>query len=150
MSLPAAENDAGDAPKYQAQKARAKAPKEADIDKKVTLEALIQKSGETDWSADKAAQIEGYVLQVEQEEDGDCHLALASAANETDTRKWLIVEVTPGWRSKHKALSMGHLRGLVGKHVGVTGWLFFEPDAETKDPRGTRWELHPVTEINIL
>ena len=34
---------------------------------------------------------------------------------------------------------------LVGKKVRVTGWLYWEPDEEQGDPRGTRWEIHPVT-----
>jgi hypothetical protein len=29
----------------------------------------------------------------------------------------------------------------------VTGWLYYEPDEDQPDPRGMRWEVHPVTEI---
>jgi hypothetical protein len=39
------------------------------------------------------------------------------------------------------------LRELVGTKIQVTGWLYFEPDEEQPDPRGTRWEIHPVTAI---
>lgn len=150
IPLSAAENDAGDSPKYQALKGRASAPRNADLDKAASLESLLSKSGESDWSNAKAAHIEGFVIQVEHEEDGDVHLSLAAAANEPDTRKWIIVEVTPAWRSKDKSMSEAHLRALRGKPIGVTGWLYFEPDVEWADPRGTRWELHPVTNITKL
>lgn len=149
-SVSAAERDAGDTPKYLALKSRKAAPKDADIDKDVSLDALLQKSGEQDWSTAKAGRIEGYVMQVEREEDGDCHLTLATAANEADSHKWIIVEVTPAVQKTRKAYSVAQLRKLVGKRVDVTGWLYYEPDQVEKDPRGTRWELHPVSSIETL
>ena len=39
------------------------------------------------------------------------------------------------------------LRKLQGSRVRVTGWLYYEPDDEQEDPRGTRWEIHPVTAV---
>ena len=143
-----ADEDAGDAPQYKVLKARSAAPKDADINPAVTLGALLSQSGEHDWSADKAARIDGFVVQVEQEPDGDMHLVLASAAHEPDTRKWVVVEVPRAVRDRHKSMSPAALRKLVGKAVRVTGWLYWEPDEQSEDPRGTRWELHPVTSID--
>ena len=40
------------------------------------------------------------------------------------------------------------LRKLVGTKVRVTGWLYFGPDPNQPDPRGTRWEIHPVTAVS--
>jgi len=66
---------------------------------------------------------------------------------ETDTRKWVIVEVTPAWRAKGRGMSEQAIRARYARHVRVTGWLYYEPDAGQPDPRGTRWEIHPVTSI---
>ncbi|HVT34038.1 MAG TPA: hypothetical protein VHE37_00530 [Nevskiaceae bacterium] len=139
--------DEGDAPKYQALKARSAAPKDADINPAVTLGALLSQSGEKDWSTDRAARIEGYVIQVELEPDGDVHLVLAGAAHEPDTRKWVVTEVPKAVRDRSKSLSVSALRKLVGRQVHVTGWMYWEPDDDSQDPRGTRWELHPVTSV---
>ena len=111
---------------------------------------MLAKKDKSAFPAGKGATIEGYVIQTEREEDGDYHLTLASAANETDTRKWVIVEVTPAWQKKSAvSLSPAALRKLHGKKIRVTGWLYYEPDEDQPDPRGTRWELHPATEIAI-
>lgn len=143
-------DEKGESPKSRALKNRATAPRPTDIDKGVTLESLLHKKAETDWRNSKAAVIEGYVIQVEKEEDGDFHLALAADKEEHDTDKWVIVEVTPSWRKRNASLSDTRLRQLHEKKVRVTGWLFFEPEKEQSDPRGTRWELHPVTTITVI
>jgi hypothetical protein len=122
-------------------------PKPAEIDAAVTLDAMLSKNDKGAFSESKGATVEGYVVQVEREEDGDYHLALAASAKETDTKKWVIVEVTPPWQKKSAALSGNNLRKLHGKKVKVTGWLYYEPDDDQEDPRGTRWEIHPVTDI---
>jgi hypothetical protein len=146
----AAEKDKGEAPAVMKLKMRAVAPKAAEIDKAATLEALLEKRAESDWSNTKGAVIEGTVVQVEREHDGEVHMALAPAGGETDTKKWMIVEFTPAWQKRNAAFAPAKLGGLVGKKVKATGWLFYEPDAESPDPRGTRWELHPVTALSVL
>ncbi len=145
-----AEHDAGDSPEYAKLKNRATAPRAASIDAQATLDALLGKNDPQAFSTSRGATLEGTVFQVEREEDGDVHLALAGQPGETSTAKWVIVEVTPSWQ-KRKAASLGqkHLQSLVGKRVRVTGWLYWEPDAASNDPRGTRWELHPVTSITV-
>jgi hypothetical protein len=75
---------------------------------------------------------------------------LATNAGETNTTKWVIVEVTPTWGKQLASLSAGQLNNLRGKHIRVTGWLYYEPKDQSRDPRGTRWEIHPVTGITIL
>ena len=121
----------------------------ADIDATATLDALLAKQAKTAFSETKGATIEGYVVQTEREEDGDYHLTLAAAKGETDTRKWVIVEVTPAWQKKDASLAPAALRKLHGSKVRVTGWLYYEPDDEQEDPRGTRWEIHPVTAVSV-
>jgi hypothetical protein len=135
----------------KAQKARSAEPKESDVDKTVSLEGLLSKKGPSDWSAAKAAVIEGRVVQVEREsDDGDYHLTLSPAGGGTDTTKWVITEVTPVWARKKPALSQASLEKLRGKTVRVTGWLFYEPEDPHRDPRGTRWEIHPVTDVAVV
>lgn len=124
---------------------RSTPPAAGQIDSSVSLDAMLKK-GRTELSQDKGATIQGYVVQVEKEEDGDVHLVLAAAKGETDTKKWVIVEVTPDGQ-KNKGMDFDGLEKLHGKKVRATGWLYWEPDEEQPDPRGTRWELHPVTAI---
>ena len=143
-------DDKGESPKSRALKNRRSAPGQNDIDKSVTLKGLLDKKNETDLSASKGAVIEGYVIQVEKEDDGDYHIVLADDRQETDTNKWVVVEVTPAWRTRKASLSPTRLKQLHGKKVRVTGWLFYEPEADQVDPRGTRWELHPVTDMAAI
>jgi hypothetical protein len=143
-------DDKGESPKHRALKNRRSAPGQNNIEKAVTLKSLLDKKNETDWSTSKGAVIEGYVIQVEKEEDGDYHIALAEDRQENDTNKWVIVEATPAWRAKKGSLQANRLKQLHGKKVRVTGWLFYEPDTDQVDPRGTRWELHPVTDISVI
>lgn len=128
-------------------KGRSTAPGAGDIDGTVTLAAMLAKNDKAAFSDSKGATIEGWVVQAEKEEDGDVHLVLAATKDEPDTRKWVIVEVTPAWQKKSASMSEHTLREMVGKKVKVTGWLYREPDVESGDPRGTRWEIHPVTAL---
>jgi hypothetical protein len=125
---------------------RMTAPAEPDMDKGVTLDLLLTKSGPKDWSEKKGATIEGWVIQVEREKDGDMKMVLASQKGETSTTKWVIVEVPTTWQKKDPALSEDSLRALYGKKVQVTGWLEYDTKNDP-DPRGTLWEIHPVTKI---
>ena len=120
------------------------------MDSAATLDAMLSKKDKSAFSESKGATIEGYVVQVEKEEDGDIHIVLAPTAGETDTKKWVIVEVTPAWQKKGGDYTPDALHKLHGQKVRVTGWLYYEPDEEMDDPRGTLWEIHPVTEIAPL
>jgi hypothetical protein len=145
--IAAGQEDKGETADAKKLRGRATAPKAADVDSAVTLDSMLSKKDKNAFSESKGATIEGYVVQVEREEDGDVHLVLAPSAGETDTKKWVIVEVTPAWQKKSGNLTTDALRKLHGQKVRVTGWLYYEPDEPSPDPRGTRWEIHPVTEI---
>jgi hypothetical protein len=138
-------SDKGETAEAMKYKGRSAAPTAAQIDSSVNLDAMLRK-GQKELSPEKGAAVEGYVVQVEKEEDGDVHLVLAGAKGETDTKKWVIVEVTPDGQ-KNKGMDFDELEKLRGRKVRATGWLYWEPDTEQPDPRGTRWELHPVTAI---
>ena len=122
LATGAAGKDVGESKEAQKFKQRSKAPKPAEIDPAAGLDALLTKSGPDDWSQDKAATLIGVVVQIEREEDGDTHLALAPQGKETDTSQWVICEVTPAWRKKIPALAASKLGKLRGKAVKVTGW----------------------------
>lgn len=141
--------DRGESKKEMALKNRASAPASSAIDGNVSITALLEKSAESDWSSTRGATIEGFVMQVEREEDGDAHVVLAPSADDTDSKRWVIVEVPLSWRKK-LGTSVDKLRALTGKKVRATGWLYYEPDEGEHDPRGTRWELHPVTSIEAV
>jgi hypothetical protein len=139
--------DKGETPEAVKLKGRSTAPQAGVMDSAVTLDAMLSRNDASAFSQSKGASIEGWVVQAEKEEDGDFHLALAANKGETDTKKWVVVEVTPAWQKKSVTMSEHALRDMVGKKVRVTGWLFWEPDADQPDPRGTRWEIHPVTAV---
>ena len=139
--------DKGETPEAKKLRGRSTAPQAGVIDSAVTLDAMLSRNDASAFSQSKGATIEGWVVQSEREEDGDFHVVLAASKGETDTKKWVIVEVPVAWQKKSVTMSEHALRGMVGKKVKVTGWLYWEPDADQPDPRGTRWELHPVTAI---
>jgi len=139
--------DKGETAEQQKLRGRDRAPAASDIDASATFDALLTKTDQSAFSESRGAAIVGWVVQVEREEDGDVHLALSPEKGGADTRKWVIVEVPVGWQKKSASLKEDALRKLVGTKARVTGWLYYEPDPEQPDPRGTRWEIHPVTAI---
>lgn len=145
----AAHEEKGESKAEMALKHRMAPPKDADIENTATLQGLLDKSGKDAWPANKGARIEGYVVQAERESDNDVKLVLADAKGETSTKRWVIAEVCPEWRKKDATMSEASLRAMVGKKVAVTGWLYHEPEEESDDPRGTLWEIHPVTSIKL-
>ena len=141
------EHDKGESKEEMALKQRKAAPKDAEIDSAVTLGILLEKHDKGAFPTAKAARVEGTLVQVETEEDGDIHMTLAPEGHEHDTGRWVIAEVTPAWQKQDKSLKLEALKQHRGKKVTVTGWLYYEPDDEHNDPRGTLWELHPVTSV---
>lgn len=140
-------NEAGEAKAEMALKSRKAAPSDAQIDASATLAALLDKSDAAAFSNGTGARISGTLVQVETEEDGDLHLAIAPAGQENDTHRWLIAEVPPAWQKRDASLKLESVEKLRGKPVTVTGWIYYEPETSSPDPRGTRWEIHPVTSI---
>src|SRR5262247_3571399 len=79
--------DKGETPEAKKLRGRMNAPTAADVDASATLDALLAKKDKSAFSESKAATVEGVVVQVEKEEDGDFHVVLAPSGGETDTRK---------------------------------------------------------------
>src|SRR5215470_8162269 len=78
------QEDKGETPEAKKLQGRATAPKTADVDSAATLDSLLSKKDKSAFSEAKGATVEGYVVQVEKEDDGDVHLVLAPSAGETD------------------------------------------------------------------
>lgn len=159
-------------------KNRETAPDDSDIDPSATLAALLQPGDdESRWDDHKGAALTGYVADVKVGgiETVNCHARDAlhrdthidltlSAADSTDERRHVIVEVTPRWRAKMRTQSTdwstATLRQtILGRCVKVTGWLLFDaehrpqsantaPD-NSHDWRGTAWEVHPITALDV-
>ena len=141
------EHDKGESKEELAMKHRKAAPTDAQIDASVSLSTMLEKKDKGAFAADKGARVTGTLVMVESEEDGDIHMTLAPECKETDSKQWVIAEVPPAWMKQDASLKLPELRQRLGKKVTVTGWLYYEPDVEPGDPRGTMWELHPVTSV---
>ena len=150
-------------------------PQAADFDSRVTLDALLLRGDDTDrWSNDRAARIEGYVLDVAyaRPEATNCfspcrrdiHIVVATRKEAAKTEQ-VILEVTPNLRDwatergidwSEKALQ----QQLVGHWSEFEGWLYFDvghaKEAENTAAnrpdnwRATAWEIHPVTKITVI
>jgi len=159
-------------------KRRMTLPSARDIDRRVTLQAMLMPGDDTHrWDTRRAGVIEGYVADVKVGgiESVNCHtrdplyrdthIEITADPLKRDEETYVIVEVTPQTRHVMAVQgidwSTGTLRKtLLGKRVRITGWLLFDvehkPNAtNTASPdahiwRATVWELHPVTSIEVL
>jgi len=109
----------------------------------------------------RAVEVEGYILKVRHEgpETPNCHDPSARdyhvwlGASPTDSRaNAVIVELAPrvvarnpGWGSETAILR------LTGKHVRISGWTMLDQEhpEQLQQTRGTLWEIHPVTRIDV-
>jgi hypothetical protein len=156
-------------------KNRTALPQAADFDSRVTLDALLQRGDDTNrWSNDRAARIEGYVLDVAyaRPEATNCfspcrrdiHVVISNRKDAPKTEQ-VIVEVTPNardWATEHGIYwsEQTMQRELVGHWCEFEGWLYFDVGhAEESENtavnrpgnwRGTAWEIHPVTRITVI
>jgi hypothetical protein len=153
------------------------APEEDQIDSEVSLGAMLAPGNDTDrFDQEKGATIRGYVVNVKKggketcncgaanPVDIDTHIEVALSADAPETER-VIVEVTPRIRKQMSEQGVDWttegLDGLCkGKWVQFTGWLLFDSmhadAAENTNPGGARnwratcWEIHPVTNIQVL
>ncbi len=159
-------------------KNRSAAPNDADIDRSVTLAALLAPGDDrVRWNESKAADVTGYVFRVRSggrettncqatdTPDEDTHIELVLSPNDSAKNRWVIIEVTPRWRAamleQGVDWSTSALRATIeGHRVKVRGWLFFDAEhrgqSENTAPgnpgnwRATAWEIHPVTQVESV
>jgi hypothetical protein len=150
-------------------------PQPADFDPRVTLDAILQPGADRDrWSTDRAARIQGEVIDVESTHPeatncyspfcSDIHIIVARQKGVPKTGH-VVVEVTPRlqvWAAQQGIdWSVETLqRQLIGHWCEFEGWLYFDvshdEESENMSPgnpenwRATAWEIHPVTKITVL
>jgi hypothetical protein len=84
---------------------------------------------------------------------GDTHVYLVDTQNAANTHA-AFAEVTPRWLSANPSWTQPALHALAasGARVRITGWLMYDEehhDMIVKKLRGTLWELHPITNIEV-
>jgi hypothetical protein len=86
----------------------------------------------------------------------DWHMWLVPTAAEAASRNRLravVVEVTPRVRSLTPNWVLTSVRTLARtqQNVRISGWLMWDPDHpdQVGKTRGTTWEIHPVTRIEV-
>ncbi|HET7036634.1 MAG TPA: hypothetical protein VFI42_13200 [Thermomicrobiaceae bacterium] len=108
--------------------------------------------------------LEGYLVRVAAEgaESTNCH---STAPDEIDFHVWIaahpgdartaavVVEFTPRLRAVHDGWALKTLQQLAREKapVRITGWLMLDPEhpEQVGKTRGTIWEIHPVTKIEV-
>lgn len=153
-------------------------PAPTDVDSKVTLAAMVAPGDDVSrFDTNKAAVISGYVADVKvggvesvnchthDLKYRDTHIELTLDPMHDSENKHVIVEVTPQWRQAMDAKGVdwntATLRQqILGRWIMVTGWLLFDEEhanaAENTNPGGSKnwratvWEIHPITNIQLL
>jgi len=150
-------------------------PQPADFDTRITLDQLLQPGNDRDrWSIDRAARIQGYVIDVAyaRPEATNCynpcgrdiHIVI-SDRKEAAKNEQVVVEVTPKLRNWAETQGMDWSEQtlqaqLVGHWCEFEGWLYLDAghteEAENTAPnhpenwRATAWEIHPITKITVI
>jgi hypothetical protein len=150
-------------------------PQAADFDTRITLDQLLQPGDDsTRWSTDRAARIQGYVIDVAyaRPEATNCyhpcrrdiHILIANR-KEAAKNEHVVLEVTPklnDWaRGQGMDWSEQTLQAqLVNHWCEFEGWLYFDvghaEEAENTVPdnpnnwRATAWEIHPITRLTVI
>jgi hypothetical protein len=156
-------------------KNRTSFPQTSDFDSRVTLASLLQPGDDTNrWSTDRAARIQGQVIDVAYagSEAANCfspsrrdiHILIATRAGAPKSEQ-VVLEVTPklsDWATQQGMdWSEEALRAqLIGHWCEFEGWLFFDvghaEESENISPgrpsnwRATAWEVHPITKITVI
>lgn len=150
-------------------------PQPADFDTRITLDQLLQPGNDRDrWSIDRAARIQGYVIDVAyaRPEAANCYNPcgrdihiLISNRKEAAKNEQVVVEVTPKLRNWAEKQGMDWSEQtlqaqLVGHWCEFEGWLYLDAghteEAENTAPnnpenwRATAWEIHPITKITVI
>ena len=159
-------------------KNRYKIPSASDFYKDITLASLLAPGNdENRFNVNEAVEITGYVMEVKPGGTEGCnckatdrayqdtHIVLIADPKITNGSKRVIVEVTPRMRflmSKNGIdWSTTTLASeLKGHWITVQGWLFYDKEhfaeaentspENAKDWRGTAWEVHPITHIEVV
>ncbi len=107
--------------------------------------------------------VEAHFIRVQAEgpESPNCHSTTDVDFHEwvvadpaDDRTKAVVVEVGPRQRDKHPGWTLARFQQLAKDkaRVRVTGWLLLDPEHpdQVGKTRGTIWEVHPATKIEIF
>ena len=120
-------------------------------------------------SEQRGVTLTGYVLRTVKQgpETANCgsdtrsdiHVWLYSKTSPDKTERTrlrgyaVVAEVTPGWQDNHPTWTAARLEKLAKDRVKVrvSGWVMYDPEhpPHLGKTRGTLWELHPITKIEI-
>jgi len=153
-------------------------PTDSQINPAITLSALLAPGDDkTRWNSTSGAEVTGFVLDVTPGGGETCNCGKTDVAhidahielvlNSTDTARTqsVVVEVTPRLRAIMGASGTDWSTKTLKKQfrqkwVKVRGWMTFDTQhsgvAENTNPggasnwRATAWELHPVTDIQVV
>jgi hypothetical protein len=149
------------------------APDPAEIDASASLPALVFPGDDLGrWNHRQAATVMGFVIDVIPGtlDSANCHadrdtLIVLGQHQDDPPNQRLVVAVTPHWRGAMQGQdvdwsTLGLQHSLIGHWVRVTGWLYDDWEAKNEAQntapdnsdatRATIWELHPVTQIQVL
>jgi hypothetical protein len=105
-----------------------------------------------------------YLIRVQDEgpESNNCHTTdpagidyhMWIVGNQNDDRdKAVVIELNPRLRAQHPGWTLAGLRAIANgrTHVRITGWFMMDPEHPDQigKTRGTIWEIHPVTKIEV-
>lgn len=153
-------------------------PQANQIDSSITLTAVLAPGDDkARWNTSSGAEMTGFVLAVKpgggetcncgktDSAHTDAHIELVLHSTDSAGKQSVVVEVTPRMRAimgtSGTDWSTATLRNQFrGKWVKVRGWMLFDSQhanaAENTNPggannwRATAWEIHPVTDIQIV
>ena len=159
-------------------KNRYTAPSASQIDPSITLAAIMAPGYDLSrWKVNRGAEIVGYIYDVKpggvestnchekNRADRDTHIEFVLNPSDSAASKRVIVEVTPRWREIMRLRGMNWstpaLRDhFLGRWVRVQGWMLLDVEHESESEntvpgrdrnwRATAWEIHPVTDIEVV
>jgi hypothetical protein len=123
----------------------------------------------------KAVFVEGFLVAVKQQgaestncgqegSSADYHLWLVDNANQVDLTNdntirvskanSTVIEITPRWRKSNPGWNLKTINRLIRQKAKfrITGWLMLDPEHPDQigKTRGSLWEIHPITKIEVL
>ena len=103
----------------------------------------------------RGVTVTGYIATVFEAGDGDFHIQLTEAPPGRCLRgggtNQLVTELTPSIQARKPAYAFARLFALCGQAtpVRISGWLLNDWPHQDESWRGTPWEVHPVTRIEV-
>lgn len=83
----------------------------------------------------------------------DFHVWLVDQSTKTK-KDAAVVEMTPRWRAANSGWSLSALHHLITQKakVRVTGWRYLDPNHQNQVgiTRAGRWEIHPITKVEVF